>query len=750
MRFELAIIGFTMAVILSELTIHVSAFTGSVNSPGLALLISVGAILPPGALFFWVLTSQNKDLMRIASAIAPSVLLIYAGQFALADARSPLAQPLIFGTACAGPLIGSALLYRARYKANKSGAIGLYALTGALLIPTVYFIGILPVDQLREIVYAAMIFSLTPLLYQLIVFLSFDESHEAGELAEALNSITDQIQSTLDYDEILTCVLNDAAGVIGAESAAITVLEEGIWSGRYQFGFLKGAAARLTPEEARVTAFTQTLTEPAAVSDVFKDSRIDREIIDKYHFRSILAAPLRIQNSFLGVLTFNFHSRAVVFTDAQVDFSKKLSISVARALHNAWIYEREKRGSAFSRSLNEINLAISSTFDVDTLVERAVTESAKAIGCESAGIVMHEDSSWVLRFEYGSSGAPVGQLFSEAELRDFARTGDLREPLVVNDLENDRQIDLQVMKTFGLRSVMLIPLVVRNKTVGILAFGHLSEAIPFDTLTADFVVKVAASLALAIESAELYADQQNIADTLQKAVLGLPEEVPGIELRHVYHAADPVGEVGGDFIDAFEIAHGQICILAGDVSGKGLEAATITALVKHTLKAYLFEGGSPSTIVKKTSDVVYRESKPLTFVTLFFGIFEIETGRLSYCGAGHPPAILKTGEGEQILLQTNSPAIGAFPKAEFHESEIEIRPADILVLYTDGVTEARHGGEMFGQDRLIEAVSESSSLEIVPQDILDKVISFTGQSLSDDIAILAISPKRRATQQEAA
>ncbi len=235
---------------------------------------------------------------------------------------------------------------------------------------------------------------------------------------------------------------------------------------------------------------------------------------------------------------------------------------------------------------------------------------------------------------------------------------------------------------------------------------------------------------------------RSISDTLQEALLEVPENVPGVDFGHLYKSStSEPGKAGGDFYDLFELEHENVGIIIGDVSGKGLEAATLTSLVKHSIQAYAYEISSPAEVISSTNNVVCRSLSSSAFVTVFFGILDMRSGILTYCSAGHPPGIIRRITGETSALKTRSPIIGVFPSASFTDEQIVMRHDDMLLLFTDGVIEARLDGELYGEERLVEFVRDSGTTDtkVLPQRILEEVSHFCEGSLSDDLAILAIS-----------
>jgi serine phosphatase RsbU (regulator of sigma subunit) len=178
----------------------------------------------------------------------------------------------------------------------------------------------------------------------------------------------------------------------------------------------------------------------------------------------------------------------------------------------------------------------------------------------------------------------------------------------------------------------------------------------------------------------------------------------------------------------------------GDVSGKGLEAAALTSLVKNTIKAYAHEGNTAADILAKTNSVVLASSPAAAFVTVFLGLLNKRTGYLDYSCAGHPPALLLSGAGKVVPLEVGSAVVGVFEQQLYPQRWTHVSSGEILLLYTDGVIEARRNGRLFGEPRLHELVASLGGVSAreLPGRIFSAVTSYTDGVLTDDIALLAV------------
>jgi sigma-B regulation protein RsbU (phosphoserine phosphatase) len=241
-------------------------------------------------------------------------------------------------------------------------------------------------------------------------------------------------------------------------------------------------------------------------------------------------------------------------------------------------------------------------------------------------------------------------------------------------------------------------------------------------------------------------EQRQIADVLQEALLTMPKSLPGITFGHLYRPATVAARVGGDFRDLFVLPHQAVGLLIGDVSGHGLEAAALMAVAKNTVKAFAFDNQSPAAALQKANQVTIqstlaRADDSVSFVTAFYGVLDTVSGRLRFSSAGHPPGIVRRASGEIHLLRGGSPVLGVFPDAGYGESEDQLAPGDLLLLYTDGLTDVRWGGQILGEERLLALVASLGDVEApeLPEALFGRVMESAGGGLLDDVAILAVS-----------
>jgi sigma-B regulation protein RsbU (phosphoserine phosphatase) len=230
--------------------------------------------------------------------------------------------------------------------------------------------------------------------------------------------------------------------------------------------------------------------------------------------------------------------------------------------------------------------------------------------------------------------------------------------------------------------------------------------------------------------------------TLQSTLIppGLPA-IDGLDLGAAYRPAGTGEEVGGDFYDVFKIAADDCVLVIGDVCGKGVDAAVVTALVRYTVRAASVEHPEPARVLELVNEVLNRQETD-RFCTV--ALLRLRRGAAGWVAelslGGHPAPLLRRNGSDHVQeVGRAGSLLGGFRNVTLHDESVALRPGDTLVLFTDGVTEGRHGREFFGEDRLrsVVATANGTAQEIVDQ-VLAASLAFQQDETYDDIALVAL------------
>src|SRR3954454_23037173 len=305
---------------------------------------------------------------------------------------------------------------------------------------------------------------------------------------------------------------------------------------------------------------------------------------------------------------------------------------------------------------------------------------------------------------------------------------------------------LALVRRLELSSLIIAPMTARERTFGALTLVGAESGRHFEAADVQLAEELARRAAVAIENSRLYTERTRIAHALQVRLL--PEqlpEVPGVRLAARYRAAGELNEVGGDFYDVFPRSGTDWALVVGDVSGKGAEAAAITALARYTLRAAAMGESTPSAALRRLNDAMLkdRSSQFATVVLAYVGAAEDGGLRVRMALGGHPPPLVLRANGAIEAPGTFGVVLGMIDDPLLHDSEFEVHPDALMVFSTDGVTEAGPRDAPFGQRGLTALMRGLAGR--TPEQIVDSVeqavVGAQPGEPRDDIALLALTVK---------
>ena len=354
------------------------------------------------------------------------------------------------------------------------------------------------------------------------------------------------------------------------------------------------------------------------------------------------------------------------------------------------------------------------------------------------------------RFSSGAGVVPdVPAVLQDGRARLLPRVDVADWPEVAADPEH-RAVLLGV----GLHSLMVVPLTARGRTFGAMTFAIGDSHLSYSDDDLDLAGDLARRAALSIDNARLFADRTHVARVLQRSLLP-PElpEVPGVSLAARYRPAVAGSDIGGDFYDVFQTGPDRWSVVLGDVSGKGTDAAVLTGLARHTLRAAAIRADSPVEVLSALNHAVLAPEYGERFLTLaYVQMSRTDHGaELVVSSAGHPSPMILRNDGSIDSVGSVGGILGLFDDVHIALETVHLFEGDLLVLYTDGVLEARdRHGEFYGEDRLADLMDTCSghSADEVADRIENAVMSFQDGTPRDDIAILVVGIDEPATHSE--
>jgi PAS domain S-box-containing protein len=331
------------------------------------------------------------------------------------------------------------------------------------------------------------------------------------------------------------------------------------------------------------------------------------------------------------------------------------------------------------------------------------------------------------------------------------RTGEPRfYPRVSMKLIDESTAELpeaaELLKGLGLRSLIVVPLTMRTATLGALTLMTTADSgRRYDDDDLVLAVELGRRAGLAVEKARLYAAQRATLYRLQSALL--PQElpiIPGAGIAARYRPGSTEAEIGGDFYDVFQVGEGSWMAVIGDVSGKGTDAASQASLVRHTLKASALIGARPSEILSIVNRAMEPETGEGWFATLVCARIDARAAGgfdVSLARAGHPTPVVVRAAGPVEQIDVGGMPVGFAPTARYEEMRLELAPGDKLVLYTDGVSESRRDGVLFGEEGVLQlAAANASDAETLARALEHESTEYgRGMTARDDLATLVVA-----------
>jgi anti-sigma regulatory factor (Ser/Thr protein kinase)/putative methionine-R-sulfoxide reductase with GAF domain len=370
--------------------------------------------------------------------------------------------------------------------------------------------------------------------------------------------------------------------------------------------------------------------------------------------------------------------------------------------------------------LHELLERVRQVLDVDTIAILLLDPEADQLVARAARGIEEEVEQGVT--------IPVGRGFA-------GRIAAARVPIAIAEVDHADILN-PILREKGIRSLLGVPMIVEGDLIGVLHVGSLKPRI-FDERDAAVLQLAAARAAPVIERARLFSaleHEHRVAMVLQRSLL--PRRVPappGLSVAARYLPAR--GEVGGDWYDVIELPRGQVGVAIGDVVGHGIRAAALMGQLRTALRSYALEGHGPGRALELVDRFVQTMGDD-AMATAGYGVFDPDTGALTYATAGHLPPLIIGVHGVRLVELSPAPPLGAFPFGSWPEHKLQLGPRETLMLYTDGLVERRRVPLSEGIAQLQELVADVDTPEEACLVAVDGLVPPEGAA--DDVAVLAL------------
>jgi serine phosphatase RsbU (regulator of sigma subunit)/pSer/pThr/pTyr-binding forkhead associated (FHA) protein len=414
----------------------------------------------------------------------------------------------------------------------------------------------------------------------------------------------------------------------------------------------------------------------------------------------------------------------------------------------------------------EVNQALKISLSIDEVLSLIVDAAVEITGAERGALLLPNERGEI-EFRVARD-RDRRTLFSDRFLISWTAVNQAFQGsrgVIISDFDGQRKVEAtQSAVQLELRKIVCIPLqrfrirersdatgVFSRDVVGTLYVDSRQATGALSKTSVTLLESLAFEASKALESLRLMQEEEQMQRMEREFAMAREVQVAlltnsTLETDHVEVAAKstPSRYVDGDFYDLFTLEDGRSVIVLGDVAGKGVGAALLASMSQGILEGQLRSGQSLQTVITNLNQLLVRKSATDKFVTLFCAVLN-SAGDLGFVNAGHNPPILLRANGEIETLSSNGLVVGAFDFARYSESQTQLLPGDVLVVFTDGVTEATgETGEMFGDHRLVAVLRSAAHCRAseIRDSILATVAAFTqGCPQEDDITIVALKMK---------
>jgi serine phosphatase RsbU (regulator of sigma subunit) len=395
-----------------------------------------------------------------------------------------------------------------------------------------------------------------------------------------------------------------------------------------------------------------------------------------------------------------------------------------------------RRKFDFAAALGSIGAQITSVRDPDALLRRIAEITQQALQCRAVAIFVKEP---------GEPFAPAATIGVSEEAAEKTRLSWPSEMLAALPVAFETGVlpEMESAKLRRMVGVYVVQARAKDEAVALIVVGSKLTGEAFDAEDTEFLRSVAGHVtdALAVRRSEKEQQEARQAREIQRALL--PAEIPQLPGFEIVGMSEAARAVGGDYYDVIDLGDGKLAFCIADVCGKGMTAALLMSGLQGAVRSLSSPETSPAELVKRVRRVVCRNLSAGKFITFFYAVLDANDRTIRYTNAGHNPPIAVRAAGDVVRLRQGGPILGRlFSETPLQEGTLEIHPGDRVVLFTDGVSEARNEAEEeFGEEALAALISNARTKPAadLQDEIVDAVSKYTGKNFHDDVTLLVVA-----------
>lgn len=582
----------------------------------------------------------------------------------------------------------------------------------------------------------------------------------AAQLA-TIGEVSRQVTAILDLDRLLPSVVKRIRASFGYHQVSLFTFDP-------QSNELELRASTISPAEPfwhrrsrrfstdfGIVGWVAKTGEPKLVNDVREEPAF---IADSPGIAAELVVPMRVGKQMIGVLEIQ-SDRYDAFDENDFFVAQTLADQIGIAIDSANLFQAQQEEAWVLNALLQSAENFAGASTIEEMLDITVRLPALLLGCERVLCLLwnRDDQTWHLAAGWGLNDTEKSYLGTHVQEQTVAQLAAIRhagESIILDPAMLEALCSSKLVPLCEYGDVLAMPLTARATTLGLLLLDRARTDDGWQQRQIMIANGIAGQAASAIESALLsqaeaarqHLEQEiNLARDIQLSLL--PERLPQFDGWDTSASWQLARQVGGDFYDFWHFhsgeLNGQFGFVIADVSDKGVPAALFMALSRSLVRGAALDGTSPAQAMERANRWIMRDSHSFMFVTLFYGIINPETGDLRYTCAGHnPPLVYRAASKTVDQLRTPGIALGVIEDAVLGEAQTTLEPGDILVCYTDGVTEAVNTAmEEWGVERLVETIKtmQSHSSNEIINHIVHELALHTGDLPAfDDLTLVVI------------
>lgn len=413
--------------------------------------------------------------------------------------------------------------------------------------------------------------------------------------------------------------------------------------------------------------------------------------------------------------------------------------------------QRLRRAVEELSTLNEIATAINSALSLDIILDSIVKKCTKHLKVEQVAVMLLDEKKEEKPFQTMIRGWDKATGTIPLRL-DTQLTGWMlkhRTSLLINDFRNDTRFQTFSEEVNIIRSLLSVPLLSKSKMIGLITVFNKKGESGFNDDDQRLLSIISSQSSQVIENARLLKEEQELIKVQQELRLAyeiqmnlLPETSPQIDGYEIFGTSIPAKEVGGDYFDFIAAEKNKMAFCVGDISGKGMPAALLMSNLQASVRGQTLVRSNVKDCMEKINSMLFHNTPPEKFSTFFYGILDSENHKIIYSNAGHNYPFLFSKKRGLVQLEKGDIVLGCMETFQFGEHSISLEPGDLLLLYSDGITEAiNENEEELGEEEMTKVIIENPdiSLKKMADLILEKVKLHSGDNLQyDDMTLVLI------------